>query len=245
MATAVTDEETPPDAEEERDGGEMTHQGHLLELRSRVTWMAGAIVVGMCIFLLPPINFAVWDFLLERALSSPPDFIPLITEPLEVFGAYYPVDMELLGVGAAEAFVVLVIALIVVGPQRFPEIARQGGRYFRMARRYASEVTSDVRGAMAELEAEVEQQKEELQAAHEEIATGLSTSIAETRSEIENIGREAGDAVRDAPAAQTRAQTRAQEVQPDPAGNGASPPAAAAGGLRTPRELPASDAEGG
>ena len=98
--------------------------------------------------------------------------------------------MELLGVGAAEAFVVLVIALIVVGPQRFPEIARQGGRYFRMARRYAAEVTSDVRGAMAELEAEVEQQKEELQAAHEEIATGLSTSIAETRSEIENIGRE-------------------------------------------------------
>ena len=149
--------------------------------------------------------------------------------------------MELLGVGAAEAFVVLVIALIVVGPQRFPEIARQGGRYFRMARRYAAEVTSDVRGAMAELEAEVEQQKEELQAAHEEIATGLSTSIAETRSEIENIGREAGDAVRDTPAA----QTRAQEVQPDPAGNGASPPADAAGGLLTPRELPASDAEGG
>ncbi len=149
--------------------------------------------------------------------------------------------MELLGVGAAEAFVVLVIALIVVGPQRFPEIAREAGRYFRMARRYAAEVTSDVRGAMAELEAEVEQQRDELQAAHEEIATGLSTSIAETRSEIENIGREAGDAVQDAPAA----QPRAQEVEPDPAGNGASPPAAAAGGLRTPRELPASDAEGG
>ena len=149
--------------------------------------------------------------------------------------------MELLGVGAAEAFVVLVIALIVVGPQRFPEIARQGGRYFRMARRYASEVTSDVRGAMAELEAEVEQQKEELQAAHEEIATGLSTSIAETRSEIENIGREAGDAVRDASAA----QSQPREIEPDPAGNGASPPAAAGGGLRTPRELPASDAEGG
>ncbi len=149
--------------------------------------------------------------------------------------------MELLGVGAAEAFVVLVIALIVVGPQRFPEIAREGGRYFRMARRYAAEVTSDVRGAMAELEAEVEQQKDELQAAHEEIATGLSTSIAETRSEIENIGREAGDAVQDAAAAPAPPRV----IEPDPAGNGASPPADAAGGLRTPRELPASDAEGG
>ena len=136
--------------------------------------MAGAIVVGMCIFLLPPINFAVWDFLLERALSSPPDFIPLITEPLEVFGAYYPVDMELLGVGAAEAFMVLVISLIVVGAQRFPEVAPQGGRYFRMARRYAAEVTADGRG---DLEAEVEEQREELRAAQEDISTGIATLI--------------------------------------------------------------------
>lgn len=63
--------------------------------------------------------------------------------------------MELFGVGAAEALLVLVIALIVVGPQRFPEIARQGGRYYRTARRYANEVMKDVRGAMAEIEQEV------------------------------------------------------------------------------------------
>ena len=149
--------------------------------------------------------------------------------------------MELLGVGAAEAFVVLVIALIVVGPQRFPEIAREAGRYFRMARRYATEVTSDVRGAMAELEAEVEQQKDELQAAHEEIASGLSDTVAETRSELRSIGRETQDALKDAPAAGVQA-----ESEPDPSGNGAAPPAGtASSGLLTPRELPAGDDEGG
>jgi len=63
--------------------------------------------------------------------------------------------MELFGVGAAEALLVLVIALIVVGPQRFPEIARQGGRYYRTARRYANEVMKDVRGAMADIEKEI------------------------------------------------------------------------------------------
>ena len=134
---------------------------------------------------------------------------------------------------------VLVISLIVVGPQRFPEIARQGGRYFRMARRYAAEVTSDVRGAMAELEAEVEQQKEELQAAHEEISTGLSETVAETRSDIRDIGRETQEALRDVPAAQAQA-----EGEPDTSGNGAAPPTAASG-LLTPRELPAGDAENG
>ncbi len=236
MATAVTDEPTPPDADEELDGGEVTLMGHLLELRSRVTWMAGAIVVGMCIFLLPPINFAVWDFLLERALSSPPDFIPLITEPLEVFGAYYPVDMELLGVGAAEAFMVLVISLIVVGAQRFPEVAPQGGRYFRMARRYAAEVTADGRG---DLEAEVEEQREELRAAQEDISTGIATLIEEARSDIRSIGRETQEALQDAPAAQAESAS-----EPDTSGNRAAPPAEASG-LLTPRELPAGDGEGG
>ena len=141
MATAVTSRSrrtatTPPDAEEEFDGGEMTLRGHLRELRSRVTWMAGAIIVGMCIFLVPSINFAIWDFLLERAGSPAPDLILLASERSGL-GAYYPVHMELLGVGATEAFVVLVISLIVVGVRPFPEIAPQGGRYVRMASRYA------------------------------------------------------------------------------------------------------------
>lgn len=70
--------------------------------------------------------------------------------------------MELLGVGAMEALLVLVVALIVVGPHRFPEIARQGGRWYRVARRYASEVTRDVRGAVEELQSEIEEEREEL-----------------------------------------------------------------------------------
>ena len=145
--------------------------------------------------------------------------------------------MELLGVGVAEAFVVLVISLIVVGPQRFPEIARQGGRYFRMARRYAAEVTADVRGAMQELEAEVQEQRDELMAAQEDISSGISTSIEETRSDIRDIGRETQEALRDAPAADVQTAS-----EPDTSGNGAAPPAAASG-LLTPRELPAGDGE--
>ena len=87
--------------------------------------------------------------------------------------------MELLGVGAMEALLVLVVALIVVGPHRFPEIARQGGRWYRVARRYASEVTRDVRGAVEELQSEIEEEREELRSIRdlgEEVEADLRAS---------------------------------------------------------------------
>ena len=87
--------------------------------------------------------------------------------------------MELLGVGAMEALLVLVVALIVVGPHRFPEIARQGGQWYRVARRYATEVSKDVRGAMEELQTEIEEEGEDLRAIRdlgEEMDADLRTS---------------------------------------------------------------------
>ena len=142
--------------------------------------------------------------------------------------------MELLGVGVAEAFVIFVIALIVVGPQRFPGMAREAGRYYRMARRYAAGVTADVRGAMRDLEAEVEQQQDELRAAHDEIAAGVSSSIEDTRDGLRDIGRDARESLQDGADAPPPPEAR------DAAQNGA-------GGLLAPRELPAGDggADGG
>ena len=69
---------------------------------------------------------------------------------------------ELFGVGALEALLVMVIALMVAGPQRLPEIARQAGRWYRIARRYTSEITTDLRGALNELEEDVKADTEDL-----------------------------------------------------------------------------------
>lgn len=104
--------------------------------------------------------------------------------------------MELFGVGAAEAAVVLVITLLVVGPRRFPEIAREGGRWYRMARRYANEVTRDVRGAVAELEAEVKAQGEDLRPIRE-LGRDLDASAEQAKRDLDAIGAETREAVRD------------------------------------------------
>jgi Tat protein translocase TatB subunit len=151
--------------------------------------------------------------------------------------------MELLGVGAAEALVVFVITLIVVGPHRFPEIARQAGRYYRIARRYATEVTNDVRGAIQELEAEVEAQKEELEAVGTELSEGIQETVRETRSELRDIGRATGEAVSSAEPAPAREAPSTQNGQAPAPAEPSTPaaPAAPATTLQTPRELPAGD----
>lgn len=148
--------------------------------------------------------------------------------------------MELLGVGAAEALVVFVITLVVVGPHRFPEIARQGGRYYRIARRYATEVTNDVRGAIQELEAEVEAQKEELEAVGTELSEGIQDTVRETRSELRDIGRATGEAVSSAEPAPAQEASSTRNGQAAAPAQPSTPPAPAAT-LQTPRELPAGD----
>lgn len=70
--------------------------------------------------------------------------------------------MNLFGVGASEALLVLVLALIVVGPQRFPEVARQAGRWYKLARGYSDEVMKDVRAAVSEIEQEINEETSDL-----------------------------------------------------------------------------------
>ena len=63
--------------------------------------------------------------------------------------------MELFGVGIPELGLVMLIALVIVGPQRFPEIARQMARWVRTARAFTDEVMKDVRAAVDEIEQDV------------------------------------------------------------------------------------------
>lgn len=96
--------------------------------------------------------------------------------------------MELFGVGIGEAGLVLLITLLVVGPERFPQIAREGGKYYRMARRFTAEVTGDLRTALNELENEVKEQTGDLKAVRE-ISEEVRAGVAESATDIDSISR--------------------------------------------------------
>jgi sec-independent protein translocase protein TatB len=104
--------------------------------------------------------------------------------------------MDFMGVGAAEAALVLLVTMLVVGPQRFPEIAREGGRWYRMARRYANEVMSDVRGAMKELEEEVQAPAQDLRGLRE-IRDDLGATLRDAGGDVDAIGSQTREVVRD------------------------------------------------
>jgi sec-independent protein translocase protein TatB len=101
--------------------------------------------------------------------------------------------MSLFGVGAGEALLVLVLALIVVGPQRFPEIARQGGRWYRIARQYTDEVMKDVRAAVDEIETEIQMETEDIKS-----LSSVGEDLQAIREDVDQVTKESASDAQEA-----------------------------------------------
>jgi Tat protein translocase TatB subunit len=69
--------------------------------------------------------------------------------------------MDFLGIGLPELLLILVVALIVVGPRRLPEVAAQLARFIREFRKYSSNVTREVTEALEDFEREYKEIKQE------------------------------------------------------------------------------------
>lgn len=46
------------------------------------------------------------------------------------------------GIGLVEIFVILIVAVLVIGPQQLPEAARQLGKFIRLTRQFLHDVKS-------------------------------------------------------------------------------------------------------
>ena len=67
------------------------------------------------------------------------------------------------GIGIPEFLVILVIALIFVGPERLPEVAKMFSRLYADFRKATEDVSEELRNARQMLEEEVRQAEQELQ----------------------------------------------------------------------------------
>ena len=61
------------------------------------------------------------------------------------------------GIGMPELLVIMVVALVVLGPKRLPEVARSLGKGLAEFRRATSGITDELRNAQVMLEEEVRQ----------------------------------------------------------------------------------------
>ncbi len=142
--------------------------------------------------------------------------------------------MNAFGVGAAEAGLVLLIALILIGPQNFPSVMRQAGHWYRIARRYSTEVMKDVRSAVDEIESEVKRETGDLVSPRE---------LSEMQSDLRQVKSETTEAARiirgpdGKPRVIPRKRTETPPATAAPAATDAASPIPAPSGATTPAAL--------
>jgi len=77
-----------------------------------------------------------------------------------------------------ELGLVMIIAVIVLGPERIPEVAVQLARAVRYLRGYATDATADIRAELSELTKEYDEVRKELQEFRQSVTKDM-TSITD------------------------------------------------------------------
>lgn len=95
----------------------------------------------------------------------------------------------MIDLGISKLALIGVVALVVIGPERLPKVARMAGTMFGRAQRYINEVKSEVSREI-ELE-ELRKMQKEMQ----EAASNVEQSIAENIAEVESEMREVHDSL--------------------------------------------------
>jgi sec-independent protein translocase protein TatB len=115
-------------------------------------------------------------------------------------------------IGFSELLVIGVVALIVIGPERLPRVARTLGHLAGRLQRYVSDVKSDISREM-ELE-DLRKMRDSMQQAATSFESSVKSELNKTESEL-NQSVEA--LVQDKPAEAKPAETKPEEAKPEEA----------------------------
>jgi sec-independent protein translocase protein TatB len=92
-------------------------------------------------------------------------------------------------IGFSELMVIAVVALIVIGPERLPKVARTLGHLLGRMQRYVNDVKADISREM-ELE-ELKKLQANMEDAARSIQQSVHTEVTQTESELNKIAAEA------------------------------------------------------
>jgi len=88
-------------------------------------------------------------------------------------------------VGFSEILVIAVVALIVIGPERLPKVARTLGHMFGRLQRYAAEVKADIDREM-QME-ELKKLQTSMQEAAHSVEKSMSEGVRDTETQIKAV----------------------------------------------------------
>ena len=102
-------------------------------------------------------------------------------------------------IGFSELMVIAVVALIVIGPERLPKVARTLGHLFGRMQRYVNDVKADISREM-ELD-ELKKLRASMQDAAQSFEQSMRQEVNAADSELQKIAQEANPAALASPAA--------------------------------------------
>ena len=104
-------------------------------------------------------------------------------------------------IGFSELMVIAVVALIVIGPERLPKVARTLGHLFGRMQRYVNDVKADISREM-ELD-ELKKLQASMQDAARSFEQSVTREVNTTEAELQKIAQQANPTVLPPPAAET------------------------------------------
>jgi sec-independent protein translocase protein TatB len=90
----------------------------------------------------------------------------------------------MIDLGISKLALIGVVALVVIGPERLPKVARMAGTLFGRAQRYINEVKSEVSREI-ELE-ELRKMQKEMQEAASSVEQTIAQNVSELQSEVQD-----------------------------------------------------------
>ena len=92
-------------------------------------------------------------------------------------------------IGMGELLVILIIALVILGPDKFPEYARKLGEALRQFKKYSSEATKDIRESIVEPMQEAQRPLREAMEPLEDLKKDVTGSIKSVEKDLNSIGK--------------------------------------------------------
>jgi len=96
-------------------------------------------------------------------------------------------------IGFSELLVIAVVALIVIGPERLPKVARTLGHLFGRMQRYVNDVKADISREM-ELE-ELKKMQSSMEDAARSFQSSVNQGVSEAESEMNRLAQDTQSAV--------------------------------------------------